>query len=130
MIYKDNKRYNKEIRYEPNNPVMPQLMDGSIQGKLVVPNGTRVIHTRVFQGVSQLDEIDMPESVLTLDSYLFVGCNSLRKIVCRAVTPPSITDRTFNSLPTACKIYVPKGSLDIYKTARYWSTLAARIEAI
>jgi hypothetical protein len=45
----------------------------------------------------------------------------LTSITCEAIIPPTINSDTFNNIPTSIPVYVPSGSVDAYKSARYWS---------
>lgn len=46
-----------------------------------------------------------------------------------AETPPAITANTITGLKADCIIYVPAGSVDAYKAAKYWSARASYIQA-
>lgn len=45
----------------------------------------------------------------------------------KPVAPPSLTSGAFNSFPADCKIYVPAASVEAYKTASVWSSVASYI---
>ena len=66
---------------------------------------------------------------LTIADDAFNRCNDLKEIYLHAYNPNSIeivngSNFTFNS---ECKIYVPKGSLDMYKSHILWSPYADNI---
>jgi hypothetical protein len=63
--------------------------------------------------------------VTIIQSYVFAGCTKLNSIVCKSKNPPNSgsedTDFIYiiNAPPTTT-IYVPKESIDAYKTADGW----------
>lgn len=113
-----------------------------------------VVSSSCFQGCSNLENIKIPNSVTTIKDYAFYGCNDLKTIYIGSgvttievhafdpainispltgvylspTTPPTISSNSFNfDSTTNCKIYVPTGTLDAYKTAENWSTYANRM---
>lgn len=56
---------------------------------------------------------------------VFRGCTSLRTIVCRSATPPSLGSSIIPT--TVTHIYVPDDSVSAYKTATGWSAYASVI---
>ena len=116
-----------------------------------LPNGITSIEEYGFAGTSSLNTINIPEgvtsigrmgfdgakiSVLTLPStlttigdYAFRNNNTLTSITCFATSPPSIGSGTFYATGRR-PIYVPAASVDTYKSAQNWSSLASRIQAI
>ena len=60
----------------------------------------------------------------------FYGCTGLRKLYCKATTPPAASSHflsrynkgsTEQYMPIGCTIYVPNESVELYKLAKYWS---------
>ena len=75
--------------------------------------------------------LDIPDSVTSLTTYALAATATAVTIICRAVTPPTCSSA--NELPKLAKtahIYVPAESVEAYKAASIWSTLASKIEAI
>ncbi len=80
-----------------------------------------IIRTQAFCGCTSLKFIAIPESVAGIGGILdkaFYGCSSLKDIVCKATTPPTMGNSVFNSNPT---IYVPETSIEKYRSASGWS---------
>ncbi len=68
-----------------------------------------------------------------IDGSAFNRCSGLQKIIITAINPNSITitgDSTMFSLNDMVRIYVPKVSVDMYKTHALWSKYADQIVAI
>ena len=113
-----------------------------------------VVSGSCFQGCSNLENIIIPDSVNTIKDSAFYMCNELKTIYIGSgvttieslafhsainispltgvylspTTPPTIASNSFYfDNTTNCKIYVPTGTLDAYKTAENWSTYANRM---
>lgn len=89
------------------------------------------IADRAFIIASKLLEITIPATVTKIGDYAFYYCDNA-KVTILADTPPTIGSRTFyassSSAPLA--IYVPADSVDAYKSATNWSSIASRIHSI
>lgn len=93
-----------------------------------------VTSSGAYSGMERLKSIVLPPTVETMGS--FYECTGLKAIYCKATTPP-IANSHFLSYykygtgnpyqPLACTIYVPQESVELYKTAKYWSDYETRI---
>ena len=81
-----------------------------------------------FSGCFGLTNITIPGSVTSISSFAFYNCYGLTSIICKAVTPPSLSSNSF-SVSKSTPVYVPSESVEIYKTAQYWSEFT-NIQAI
>lgn len=89
---------------------------------------TTAIGREAFKNCVALNSITLPESVTTLERGTFSGCTNLSKIICKATVPPtavynssSTYNNTFYEVNTSeCILYVPKGTVEDYKTAEGW----------
>lgn len=50
------------------------------EGKVIIPNGVKIIGDMAFQSCKNITEIEIPSSVETIEKYAFNICDSLRKI--------------------------------------------------
>lgn len=76
--------------------------------------------------------IDLPSTIKTLTGYGIHTYDSRKevnyKVICRAVTPPTLGSNSYLSKLTA--VYVPDESVDAYKAASVWSGIAAKIKPL
>lgn len=66
--------------------------------------------------------LELPETLTYVSDLAFNNCRSLTEITCDAVTPPSCGGgEVFGSVDWKnCKLIVPEGSVDAYKSAFVW----------
>ena len=118
-----------------------------------IPSGVTSIGANAFQNSYRLTSIDIPDSVTSIGNYAFNfcsglrtctigsgvtsigtyafrGCSTLSSITINAATPPTLSNANAFNNTNNCPIYVPSGSVDTYKAANNWSSLASRIQAI
>ena len=95
---------------------------------ITIPSGVTSIGQEAFRYCRSLTSIDIPSGVTSIGGFAFQNCSGLTKIVCNAMTPPTIKATTF--LGSTCPIYVPSQSVETYKTDANWSTYASRIQPI
>lgn len=86
--------------------------------RLVILSSTiQEILTQAFYA-SQLEYIEIPQAVTKLYTASFWNCTKLSLIKFNGSVPPVIANvNAFYNLPSSCKIFVPKGSLQAYKSA-------------
>ena len=95
-----------------------------------IPDSVYYIGGDTFKGCTNLKSVTIGSGVKEIYDYAFSGCTSLTSITINAITPPTITDKTFAD-SNNCIIYVPCESVSSYKTANVWSTYYAdRIRGI
>lgn len=78
---------------------------------------------------NRLKSIMLPSTVEIMGD--FYGCTTLSELYCKSITPPvacsGFLDYYYDGIstqphrPIKCTIYVPKESVELYKTAKYWS---------
>ena len=78
----------------------------------------------LFYNCNNVARIEIPESVLEMGKYMFLGCDSLQSIASLAAIPPMVNSETFNDVDRNMPLYVPEGSVEVYRTAEYWSEFA------
>lgn len=93
-----------------------------------------VTSSGAYNSMERLKSIVLPSTVETMGS--FYECTELKTIYCKATTPPIAHEhflsyyyqsgrQQYKLIP--CTIYVPHESVELYKTAEYWSEHSSRI---
>ena len=79
-----------------------------------------------------LKEITLPSTLREIGNSAFQHCNSLKKIICKATTPPVIPDESVFLMDELenTELYVPSESLELYKSADYWKEFGDNIKII
>ena len=88
---------------------------------ITLPEGVTSIGDYAFSGCRSLTAINIPKGVTSIGYCAFNDCSSLTAITCHAVTPPTIASYTFKGVDKGIPVYVPAGSVEAYKEAKYWS---------
>ena len=81
---------------------------------IVVKEGTEYICQSAFDCCEELTSITLPSSLKQIHNYAFCGCDNLKEIYCKALTPPSI-NCYYNNFHDDVVIYVPKGTREAYR---------------
>ena len=95
---------------------------------ITIPSGVTSIGNRAFYYCSGLKSCTIGIGVTSIGDEAFRGCSSLKSITVDATIPPTLGSLAFYG--STCRIYVPSGSLEAYKSASEWSDYADRIQAI
>ena len=96
---------------------------------ITIPNGVTKIDESAFSGCTGLTSVTIGNSVTSIGGLAFVGCTGLIEIHCLAKTPPSTQfGYTFYGIKAECKLYVPIGCSEAYKTAGEWAGFKNIIE--
>ena len=96
---------------------------------IIIPNGVTDISDNTFQYCESLTSIIIPDGVTTIGDYAFASCYGMKEYHFLSNTPPTLSaTKVFYSIPSDCIIYVPKGSLEAYKTATNWTTYSRYIQ--
>ena len=88
-----------------------------------INNGVTEIQKQAFAAMTALLTIIIPESVTIIDTKAFSDCAGLSEIHTQITNPANVTlgDYVFYGVPkNTCKLYVPRGSLQLYKKADQW----------
>ena len=95
---------------------------------ITIPNAVTEIGGNAFNGCTSLTSVTIGNRVTSIGSYAFSGCSSLTSVYCKPTTPPAGEWSMFYNNASGRKIYVPRNSVEAYKTASGWSRYASDIE--
>lgn len=123
-------RYLEHVTLSPSITEIPNncFAGCGVLEECVVPEGVTTIGLSAFEGCSSLTSLILPSTLTTVNARCFAIASNSCVITCYAATPPNADPLTFTGYKG--KVEVPAGSVDAYKTATGWSTVAERIEAI
>lgn len=92
-----------------------------------LPENCEKINAGSFNGCRSLQVLSIPSTVTTIGPYAFQYCHGLQAIYVYATTPPTLQDSNVFTSNYAAPIYVPKGTLNSYKTATNWILYSSRL---
>lgn len=97
---------------------------------IIIPNSVTYVGYHSFYGCNGLTSVVIGNGLTHIDGEVFYNCTSLTSITINATTPPTLSNANAFGNTNNCPIYVPAESVEAYKAATNWSTLADRIFAI
>ncbi len=89
---------------------------------ITIPGSITILKSQLFNDCTSLKSVTIPKSVTEVESRVFYKCYSLRELYCYAENVPTTNIKAFydtNISPST--LYVPRASIDAYKTASPWS---------
>ena len=96
--------------------------------EITIPDNVEYICEAAFSDCRSLHKVTIGKSVRRVGKYTFLACNKLASVYCIPSVPPKAEGQIFGNLTVDHKIYVPRNSVEAYKTAEYWSDYASYIE--
>jgi hypothetical protein len=96
---------------------------------VTIPDSVTSIDGFAFNQCTGLTSVTIGNGITSIGTYAFTGCRSLTSITITATTPPTLGGNAFVST-NDCPIYVPAESVEAYKAATNWISVANRIQAI
>lgn len=86
-----------------------------------IPESVTTIQTSVFSGCTSLTTITLPKGFTWVRGSAFQDCIGLKEIRVHASVPPKADYQAFYRVDTeTCKLMVPEGTRDAYKEADEW----------
>ena len=121
-VFYETALYNDESNWTDGCLYWDNCLIGTydIPDNYVIANGTRIIAGGTFN-TSELREITIPASVISIGEYAFSWCNNLQKITVLGENPPILGANVFEEVSRNIPLYVPAGSLERYREAAIWN---------
>ena len=94
---------------------------------VTIPNSVTSIGDFAFSGCSSLPSVTIPDGVTSIGYKVFENCTNLTSVYCKPTTPPAGDSYMFNRNASGREIYVPRNSVDAYRSAEGWSEYASDI---
>lgn len=89
---------------------------------MTIPNSVRRIYERAFCNCPSLTSVVIGSGITRIDENAFANSDKLVDIYCYAEKVPKTAANAFNkSNPQNITLYVPKASVDAYKSVEPWS---------
>lgn len=94
----------------------------SALSSVTMENTITLIGNEAYYGCTGLTSLDIPGSVTSIGSSAFRYVSNLAKLYVHWQNPLTITSDVLDGIDkNTCVLYVPKGSVDNYKTAAVWT---------
>ena len=97
---------------------------------LIIPNSVTSIGYAAFYGCSGLNSVTISNSVTSIGEGAFGSCTSLTSVISEMEIPCAIDEHCFSifysddyvdDVYNNAILYVPKGTIDTYKSTEYWN---------
>ena len=95
---------------------------------VVIQEGIWNIESYAFHSCTSLISITFPSTLSYLGSYVIGECNNVENIYMKSLEPPKRSSRLIFKIPENCTLYVPKGSLELYKSHSEWNIFKKMVE--
>lgn len=93
-------------------------------GCIGITNPIYNTHLFAYMPATYTGEYTIPDNIESIAGTAFFDCTHITALTCNAVTPPALGAYVFRGMNMLIPIYVPEGSVSIYKTTDQWADFA------
>ena len=94
---------------------------------IIIPSKVTKIYDSCFEFCTSLLSVVIGERVEDIYDRAFEQCRNLKDVYLYPISPPAIRTGTFSNVPSDCTYHVRPKSLETYKLATNWTTIADQI---
>ena len=96
---------------------------------VTIGNSVTSIGDRTFYGCVNLTSVTIPKSVTSIENFAFYACTGLTSVISEMKNPCYIYESCFSKdVYTNTPLYVPRGTLEKYKSTDYWNKFLHIVE--
>lgn len=95
--------------------------------KIITGDCATSVDDNAFNSQSTLTYVDLGRTITSIGTMAFSECRNLNTVIVRNTVPPTFGTNAFYEPSSSLLIFVPDESVNAYKTADGWSSLADRI---
>lgn len=95
---------------------------GKQSSSYTIPNSVVEIASGAFSECYNLTSLVIGTNLKRIKQYAFYECGNMRKLTCKAVTPPVWEDDYLGDMDSEIMVYVPQQSVSLYRKAKGWKS--------
>ena len=100
-----------------------------LSASYTIPKSVTSIEGHAFCGCTDLVNIFIPTNVKSIGVDAFYGCTKLAEVHCGSTLPPNVFSESFYNInKVVCKLFVPVGAINNYRTNTDWNSFVNILE--
>jgi hypothetical protein len=102
--------------------------------ELEIPEGVTELTSECCRNLISLNKLVLPSTLTSIsNAWAFYGPYSLKTIICRATTPPTLVNDNILKGPQTNEgfaVWVPQGTVSTYESATNWTKFAGKFQEL
>jgi len=109
------------VLFSKDKSTLVQYPAGKQDAGYIIPESVTTLMEGSFESCNTLVSVTIPNTVISIESHVFVNCTGLIEVINYATTPQPINTSVFDNVNIgAVTLRVPAGSEDTYHAAEVW----------